>query len=98
MATLHVAAVLDDSLSDLRLQAWASPFNWNDVLAVYRAHWPGRGFHADFENLPRLNISTDDAELTKALIAKWGSEGQEDWIPFEEGVVAGLKREYPPEV
>jgi hypothetical protein len=69
-ARLHVAAMLDASLSTERFFAFAEPYNWIDILAVIRELRPGRQVPEDFPNLPR-DLSTVDNELGKELLKKW---------------------------
>lgn len=83
VATLHVAALLDPDVNGERIQAWAVPFNWNDVLAIMRQKYPERQFPPDLPDMGKISATTDDT-LAKGLLKKWA--GREDWLSLEKGV------------
>jgi len=73
-ARLHVIALIDPSCNGHRLFAFAAPFNWNDVLAIFRKQNPSKTFAQDIEGLGRdlSEIPNDDAE---ALLKKHYGKG-----------------------
>jgi nucleoside-diphosphate-sugar epimerase len=46
-AKLHVAALVDPACNGQRIFAYAEPYNWNDVLAIFRKLKPSKSFLAD---------------------------------------------------
>ena len=82
VALIHVAALLDGDLRNERIQAWCTPFNWNDILAMWRKQYPERKFIEDLPNMGRVNARIDDS-LPKSILKKWA--GQEDWISLTDG-------------
>lgn len=84
VAALHVGALLDQDVSGERIQAWAAPFNWNDILAIMRQKYPDRQFPEDLPEMGQISATTDDA-LARHLLKKWA--GREDWLSLEQGVV-----------
>lgn len=88
VALLHVAAILDPEVKNARLQAWAQPFNWNDVLAIMRKLYPQLEFMHDLPNHPELSLSTDFSQPL-ALLNKWAH--QHGWISLEETVSENMR-------
>ncbi|KAL1858997.1 hypothetical protein VTK73DRAFT_7715 [Phialemonium thermophilum] len=91
VALLHVAAALDPTVDNARIQAWAQPFNWNDILAILRKLYPNRTFVDDLPGLPdksEVQLTTDVSEAL-ALLKKWG--GQDGWISLEETVADSVR-------
>jgi hypothetical protein len=82
VAVLHIAATLDVDVKDERMQAWVRPFNWNDVLAMWRKQYPNRQFVEDLPKMGKVNHRIDDT-LQKQLLKKWN--GQDGWINMEDG-------------
>jgi hypothetical protein len=88
VALLHVAAVLDNEVKNARLQAWAQPCNWNDILAIMRKLYPQREFMHDFPNLSELTLSTDFSQPL-GLLKKWGR--QDGWKSLEETIADNMR-------
>lgn len=65
-----------------RIQAWAVPFNWNDILAIMRKLYPDRQFIEDMPGMGRLLHSTGTF-FGRDLLRKWKGD---DWATLEEGV------------
>lgn len=80
---LHVAAVLDPTVQNKRLQAWAQGCTWNDLLAIMRRLYPEHQFINDLPGLSPPTLSTDFT-LQLALLKEWG--GQEGWRTLEQTV------------
>lgn len=81
IALLHVAAALDPTVNNVRLQAWGSACNWNDILAIMRKLRPQHRFISNLPHARYLGASTDTSEST-SLLKKWGN--QNGWRPLEE--------------
>jgi hypothetical protein len=77
-----VGALLDPDIKDERIQAWCTPFNWNDILAMWRKKYPEKKFVDDLPTMGKINAKIDDA-LPKQLLKKWGN--QDGWISLEDG-------------
>lgn len=92
IAVLHVAAALDPSVQNARLYGWDKPFNWNDMLAIFRKLQPDKTFVDDLESHDKL-LGTVDASVEKGLVEKWG--GRRGWISLEEGVRDALQGPLP---
>jgi hypothetical protein len=85
---LHVAALIDQQLKDERIQGWAVPFNWNDVLAILRRAYPERQFVDDLPGMGKILATTDDT-LARRLLKEWAQ--QDDWMVLEEGIRETVK-------
>ncbi|KAH8903574.1 NAD(P)-binding protein [Coniochaeta sp. PMI_546] len=88
VALLHVAAVLDPDVKNARLQAWAEPFNWNDVLVIMRRLYPDHKFVDDLPGMSELSLTTDFTQQL-SLLKKWG--GQDGWRTLEQTVEDNLR-------
>lgn len=82
MALIHLAALIDPDVKEARIQAWCTPFNWNDILAMWRTQYPHKKFMEDLPNMGKVNAKIDDTEALK-LLKKWG--GQDGWISLTDG-------------
>lgn len=83
-ARLHVIALIDPSCNGQRIFGFAAPYNWNDVLAIFRKQNPDKTFVDDFPDMGRdlSQIPNEDAE---ALLKKHYGRG---WISLEESLAA----------
>ncbi|KAH8658582.1 hypothetical protein BGZ61DRAFT_486186 [Ilyonectria robusta] len=88
VATLHVAALLDPRVKEERIQAWATPFNWNDVLTVLRRLYPTHHFVDDLSGMGKILATTDDT-LARRLLKEWAH--QDEWTGFEDGIQETVK-------
>lgn len=88
VALLHVAAILDPDVKNARLQAWADPFNWNDLLAIARRLYPHHQFIEDLPGMSELSLTTDFTQQL-GLLKKWG--GQDGWRTLEQTVEDNLR-------
>lgn len=89
---LHVAAALDPSVQNARLYGWDKPFNWNDMLAIFRKLEPDKTFVDDLEGQGKL-LGTTDGSVEKELVEKWG--GRRGWISLEEAVRDAIQGPLP---
>lgn len=86
VAALHAAAVLDPSVKNTRIQAWADNTNLNHILSVMRRLFPNRKFRDDFPGVDdtlKLELSADFS-LPLGLLKKWAR--QDGWTPLEQTV------------
>ncbi|KAF2473354.1 dihydroflavonol-4-reductase [Lindgomyces ingoldianus] len=81
-ALLHIAALIYSDVDSERLFGFAEPFNWNQILAIYRKSYPERKFRDDIEGLgeDRMKMPRERAEE----LLKW--MGREGWTGLEESV------------
>jgi hypothetical protein len=63
-ALLHVSALIYSDVSSERLFGFAEPWNFNEMLAVYRRLYPERSFPEDVEGLgvDRMSVPNERAE------------------------------------
>lgn len=81
---LHIAALLDPEVRDCRLQAWAEPANWNDLLRILRKLCPNnKNIASDIPNETSIELTTDTTNCTR-LLKKWG--GQDRFKTTEEAI------------
>lgn len=80
---MHIAAALDPDVSNRRIHAWSTPFNWNDVLAIIRDLYPEKTIIEDLPNMGKFMGTVDDS-LGLELMKRWGS--QDGWTSLEEGI------------
>lgn len=74
MALLHIAALLDPEVNGCRLQAWAEPANWNDLLRTLRKFCPNNtSIASDIPNEANIELTTDTTECI-SLLKKWGNQ------------------------
>ena len=81
-ALLHVAALLRSDVANERIFAFAAPFNFNDILVVFRNLYPNRDFLADIQDLGR-DLSKVPNEKAEQLLKDMGRPG---WTSFEETI------------
>ncbi|KAK3687981.1 hypothetical protein B0T22DRAFT_498222 [Podospora appendiculata] len=87
VALLHLAAILDPSVKNARLQAWGHACNWNDMLTILRKLCPTHEFVPDLPNLQQLNLSTDFSQPF-ALLERWA--GQDGWRALDETIAENV--------
>jgi nucleoside-diphosphate-sugar epimerase len=85
-AKLHVAALVDPACNGQRIFAYAQPYTWNDVLAVFRKLEPGKSFLADQEKGRDLS-EVPNAEAEELLKKHYGH----GWTSFEESIRQNLR-------
>ncbi|TVY81218.1 Aldehyde reductase [Lachnellula suecica] len=83
-ARLHVAAAINADVQNERLYAFATPFNWNDVLRIYRRLRPDQKFIDDYQDDEKdRDISTVANERALELLKGMGRPG---WTTLEESL------------
>lgn len=83
-ARVHVAALILSDVVGERLFSFAYPFNWNDILAVFRKLYPQRKFREDYEDIGQ-DLSKVSNGRAEDLIKRLGRPG---WASLEESVKA----------
>ena len=81
-ARIHVAALIYPDVENERLFAWAHPYNWNDILAIYRKLYPDHHFIEDLPDLGR-DLSKVANARAEELVKRFGRSG---WTSLEDSV------------
>lgn len=81
-ARLHVAALIAPNSSNERLFGFAEPFNWNDVLEIFRKIYPDRKFVSDMD----LGRDVSTVANGRALELLNIVYGQTQWTSLEESI------------
>jgi len=85
-ARLHIAALIHPDAKNERLLGHAEPWNWDDILRMFRAWYPERELPVDMQ-LGR-DVSTVENRRSLELLAEvYGSPG---WVGLEESVKANV--------
>ncbi|KAI9687655.1 MAG: hypothetical protein M1820_010412, partial [Bogoriella megaspora] len=79
-ALLHVAALTRPDAVGERVFGFAKPFNWNDVLGIYRKLYPNKKFPEDTEGLGR-DIMKIPNERAEQMLKDMGMGG---WTSLED--------------
>jgi hypothetical protein len=82
-ARLHLIAAIDRTVVNERIFAFAYPYNWNDVLEIFRELWPNKTFMSNDPALGR-DLSKVDNALGVGLLKKW--YGQDSYTDLKESV------------
>lgn len=82
-ARLHLLAAVDKTVANERIFAFAYPYNWNDILDIFRELRPDRNFVENEPNLGR-DLTEVDNELGLLLLKKW--YGQQAYIDLRESI------------
>lgn len=82
-ARLHVAALIDPSCAGQRIFAFAEPFNCNDLLGLFRKHYPNHSFLQDQEGLAR-DLSEIPNQDAAELLRKHHGKG---WTGLEDSLI-----------
>lgn len=89
-ARLHlIAAVLDESLVNERIFAYAAPFNWNDVIDSLGRLRPDKASKFKKDPEEKSDLSTVPNELGAELLKKWF--GQDGYTTLDESVRLNLE-------
>jgi len=80
-ARLHIVALIDPECNGKRIFAFAAPFNWNDVLAIFRKQNPGMNFPEDGA-FGRDLSEVPNAEAERLLKKHYGK----GWTSLEESL------------
>lgn len=80
IAKLHVAALIDSSIHDERIIAFAEPFNWTKTLKTLRELCPDKEFEAEPENESEDIMDVDNQRAAEILT----NFGQPGWVSFKD--------------
>jgi hypothetical protein len=86
-ALLHIAALIYSEVDGERLFGYAERWNLNQLLAIYRKHYPGKTFAKDIDGLGKDWAVPPTARAEEVL--KWVKGS--GWDGMEESVVAMVK-------
>lgn len=81
-ARVHVAALVSSDVKGERLFTFAHPYNWNDILAVFRELYPEHKFIDDYPDLGR-DLSKVANERAEELVKRFGRPG---WTSLRDSV------------
>lgn len=88
-ARLHVAALLDPNVKAERIFAFATEYNWTDVLTILRKLRPDQEFPDDPEKEGR--DYTEVVPIARAQRLLQDFFGQADWTSLEDSLAAGIE-------
>ncbi|KAL6690475.1 hypothetical protein J3F84DRAFT_353374 [Trichoderma pleuroticola] len=88
-ARLHVAALLDPNVNAERIFAFATAYNWTDVLAILRKLRPDQEFPDDPKDEGR--DYTEVVPIARAQKLLQGFFGQKGWTSLEDSLAAGIE-------
>ena len=92
VALMHVAAILDPTVENARIHTWSDPFNWNQVLDIFRKVYPNRKFIDDLGGMGTI-IGTVDDRKGLELLKRW--DGKDGWTGLDEGVKDTMEGKKP---
>jgi nucleoside-diphosphate-sugar epimerase len=81
-ARVHVAALICPDVKNERLFSFAGPYNWNDILAIYRKEYPSKKFPRDYPDLGR-DLSKVANGRAEDLVKRFERPG---WASLEDSV------------
>lgn len=81
-ARVHVAALICPDVKNERLFSFAHPYNWNDILAVFRELYPQHKFINDYPDLGR-DLSKVSNERAEELVKRFDRPG---WTSLRDSV------------
>ncbi|KAM6488153.1 hypothetical protein HDV62DRAFT_396791 [Trichoderma sp. SZMC 28011] len=88
-ARLHVAALLDPNVKAERIFAFATEYNWTDVLTILRKLRPDQEFPDDPENEGRDYTEVVPIARAQRLLQEFF--GQTGWTSLEDSLAAGIE-------
>lgn len=91
VALLHLAAMLDPEIKNVRLQSWGHRAHWNDILAILRKLRPQKEFIDGYPSPYYLKVSVDQSESV-ALLRKWSSK--HGWTSLEDSISESINNPY----
>lgn len=87
-ARIHVAALISKSVIRERIFAFAAPFTWNQILAVFRKLHPSKAFPEDIPGVELSNMKVSNGRGEQLLKDVFGRLG---WTSLEVTVAENLK-------
>jgi hypothetical protein len=82
-ALIHISALIYSDVHNERLFAFGEPYNFNQILAVYRKLYPEKEFPKDSEGLGQDKSKVPNQRAEEVL--GWVKEGK-GWTGLEESV------------
>ena len=81
-ALIHVGALIHSEVHNERLFGFAEPYDWNQVLGIFRKLYPDREFPADRTNgkIDKMTVPNQRAEEVLTWIKASG------WTPLDESL------------
>jgi nucleoside-diphosphate-sugar epimerase len=73
-ARIHVAALVSPTAESERFWGFAEPYNYNQILAIFRKLWPQRKFIDDLPDMGR-DLMTAPRESAEELLKVFGQDG-----------------------
>ena len=74
VARLHLAGLIDPTVSSERIFAYTEPYTWNQVLGLFRKLYPDRKFVEDIPD-QGVDASTVANERTVEILKHMGKDG-----------------------
>lgn len=84
---LHVALMVDPETTGVRCLGYSAPFNWNDVLGVFRSLYPDRKFVDDMKL--GKDLSVVDKKRGSDLLERY--YGQQGWTDLKTTIKANVE-------
>jgi hypothetical protein len=81
-ALLHISALIHSDVNGERLFGFVERWNFNDLLRIFRKHYPGKTFAEDIEGLgeDKVRAPTKRAEEVLRWVKGAGWDGLEDSV------------------
>jgi hypothetical protein len=84
-----VIALLNPSVNNERVFGFAEPFNFNDLLAVFRKNFPKQTFQEDWPGLGRDVSTIAPKERSVELLKAYGRK--DGFVGLEESIVDNVE-------
>ena len=81
---MHIGALIFKDVNSERLYSFAHPYNWNDILAVFRKLYPDREFHEDYKDIGH-DLSKVTNQRAEEIVKRFGLPG---WTSLEDSIKA----------
>ena len=83
VARLHLAALIDPNVENERVLAYQEPYNWNQLLSIFRKEYPNRKFIDDLAD-QGVDLSTVSNERSVEILKRFGKK--DGFTPLEESL------------
>lgn len=89
-ARLHVAALVDQSVENERVFAFAATFNWTDINTILHKSQPRNALLPDVPKDEGRDLAVIEPRTRAEAILRnfWGAKG---WKSLQESVTEGIK-------
>jgi hypothetical protein len=90
MARLHLAALIDPSAENERILAYKEPYNWNQLLEIFRKDHPDHRFVSDLadQGADDSTLSNERSLEIRKRFGKDGFTGLEECLNWTVGRLA----------